>query len=214
MNQAYERKPFIQTTYFTEIEELLTVNEKMLYMVIKSFSNGCFIGTRELAKRVGVSVGTIIATKKKLIAQERIEVLGKQKTLGGYVDILSVHLNNKSVQNQPLKSSLDEQRYKENKYREGQVIKNNNKLKLENSISYLENLPSKDIKELSDKFVISAECIKYEAEKCHDHILTRGLEKKIKDYNANFKNWLRKHKEFVEQQPTKPRTNSNLLPEL
>jgi len=82
------------TWYFPPMADFetegLTAKEIVLYGAIKAFKKGCAVGTRELARRCGLSIGGLIRTKVALIELGKIEILGTRQTLGGRVEILKI----------------------------------------------------------------------------------------------------------------------------
>lgn len=109
--------PFIIRMSLDLFLNLEKAKDKVFMMAVYSFSNNgqgsCFAGMKMIAERAGMSVGLVHQLKKKYIKKGYLKVLGKKKTLGGYVEEVKISAQwmNPRFQNTSKKYSSSETKH-------------------------------------------------------------------------------------------------------
>jgi hypothetical protein len=214
------KEPFAILTV-SEMKKCVTATQLAVFSAIKSYSaNGkkeVDLSLRDVTERCPVSYRTVARIVDELVGIGMIKITGSKKRRGGQSPIYKVcHIGtvgNKSVIPQHTKDKesvtlspesvtlspesvtpLGTKRRQIRNKKEGR--KNINK-------KFLRNIPHLTLGEYVKDFAFSPETIKEEGLRAYDWLELKG--KNYKNYNAFFRNWLRKKQEFDKEKSQLPK---------
>ena len=167
----------------------LSGNEAIVLAFVHSWlsenSNKFYFSNDKLAKVFNLTEQSISSILNRLKKRGLVDLSYKRKSDGGlirFVNISSNKLNFKSQLKESLSSNLKK------------VIGTNNNISNNNinikSITYLRDIPDKDLKEFTTKFNITERQVKEKSEELEDYCKAKG--KRYNNYKAFLRNAVRK----------------------